>query len=419
MTITELLDCSYKERKKSQHDVHMDFSKYTAGMHSLEQTLAQPNTDQGKKSIYIHIPYCKKICSFCNMRRTINPIPDDYADLVIRQIEAYGKTEYVKTSTITSIYFGGGTPTALPSDQLASLLQALYRNFNIDKNAEISMESTVSELDDEKLKVLFQNGLNRFSIGVQTFNDEGRKTLGRIGSGKKVETLIKKAFATGFKNVNIDIIYNYPHETEAMVREDLQRAFALDVAGFSFYSLIVSGGSKIGALYQDTAEKKFENDARFFLAIVDESRKAGYDFLEITKLVKPGRDNYEYIRSGHTAGDIFPVGAGAGGSINSTSFMNPLKHDAFTEQAIPLKRVGMSVKPEYKRIKRFSGLLQEGSIATELLTQEERNKALSIIPRLEKEGLIHQKQGADRSIFTDKGFFWGNSLAADIVGTIF
>ena len=418
MTITELLDCSYKERKKSQHDVHMDFAKYTAGMHSLEETLAQPNTEQGKKSIYIHVPYCKKICSFCNMRRTINPIPDDYANLVIRQIEAYGKTEYVKTSTITSVYFGGGTPTTLPSDQLAAILQALYSNFNIDKNAEISMETTVSELDDEKLKVLFQNGLNRFSIGVQTFNDEGRKTLGRIGSGKKAENVIKKAFETGFKNVNIDIIYNYPYETEAIVREDLQRAFALDVAGFSFYSLMVSGDSKIGKLYQD-AEKKFENDARFFLAIVDESRKAGYDFLEITKLVKPGRDNYEYIRSGHTGGDIFPVGAGAGGSINRTSFMNPLKNDAFIEQAIPLKMTGMSVKPEYKRIKRFSGLLQEGVIATELLTKEELDKASAITPRLEREGLIYQKQGVQHYTFTDKGFFWGNSLAADFVGNLF
>ena len=419
MTITELLDCSYKERKKSQHDVHMDFAKYTAGMRTLEQTLAQPNTEQGKKSIYIHVPYCKKICSFCNMRRTINPVPDDYADLVIRQIEAYGKTEYVKTSTITSVYFGGGTPTTLPSEQLAAILQALYHNFNIDKNAEISMETTVSELDDEKLGVLFQNGLNRFSIGVQTFNDEGRKTLGRIGSGKKAEVLIKKAFKAGFKNVNIDIIYNYPHETETIVREDLRRAFDLDIAGFSFYSLMVSDASKIGALYQDTAEKKFENDACFFLAIVDEGRKAGYDFLEITKLVKPGRDTYEYIRSGHTGGDIFPVGAGAGGSINSTSFMNPLKNDTFTEQAIALKTMGMSVKPEYKRIKRFSGLLQEGVIAAELLTKEELEKAGVLMTRLEKEGLIHQKQDAGRRTFTDKGFFWGNSLAADFVSNLF
>ena len=253
---------------------------------------------------------------------------------------------------------------------------------------------------------------------MQTFNDEGRKILGRIGSGKKAETLIKKAFETGFKNVNIDIIYNYPHETEAIVREDLQRALDLDIAGFSFYSLMVSDSSKIGELYQD-AEKKFENDARFFLAIVDESRKAGYDFLEITKLVKPGRDNYEYIRSGHTGGDIFPVGAGAGGSVNNTSFMNPLKNDAFTDQAIALKIMGMSVKPEYKRIKRFSGLLQEGAVATDLLTKEELEKAVTIIPRLEKEGLIYQKQGEQRYTFTDKGFFWGNSLAADFVSNLF
>lgn len=419
MTIRELLDCSYKERKKSQHDVSIDFEKYAAGMNSMDKVLAQPNTEQGKKSIYIHIPYCKKICSFCNMRRTINPIPSEYTDLVIRQIEAYGKTEYVQTSTITSVYFGGGTPTALQAHELVRLLQALYNNFNIDKNAEISMETTVSELDNEKLSLLFQNGLNRFSIGVQTFNDKGRKTLGRIGSGTEVEQVIKKVFETGFRNVNIDIIYNYPHETEAMVREDVQTAFRLDIAGFSFYSLIVTGESKIGTLYENNDEKRIENDAQFFLAIIDESRKAGYDFLEITKLVKPGRDNYEYIRSSHTAGDIFPVGAGAGGSINNTGFMNPLKIDGFSEKAIPLKVMGMAVKPDYKRIKQFSGLLQEGTIALELLSGSERNNISALIPRLEKEGLIYRQQTEKYYTFTDKGFFWGNSLAADVVKNIF
>lgn len=71
--------------------------KYAKGMRSLEKPLSEPNTQNGKKSVYIHVPYCKKICSFCSMRRTINPVPDDYADLVIRQIENYGKTEYVKS----------------------------------------------------------------------------------------------------------------------------------------------------------------------------------------------------------------------------------------------------------------------------------------------------------------------------------
>ena len=159
MQAEEILNCSYKDRKKSHHDAGMGFAKYTRGIKNLQKALSVSNDDNGKNSVYIHVPYCKKICSFCSMRRTINPVPDDYYKLIIKQIENYGKTEYVKTSEIGSIYFGGGTPTALPSEQLALVLQALYKNFNIKKNAEISMETTISELDEEKLKEYEEKGL--------------------------------------------------------------------------------------------------------------------------------------------------------------------------------------------------------------------------------------------------------------------
>ena len=422
MTAEDILNCSFKDRKKSHHDTGMGSMKYSKGMRSLEKALSEPNTQNGKKSIYIHVPYCKKICNFCSMRRTINPVPDDYAALVIRQIENYGKTEYVKTSNINSVYFGGGTPTTLPAKQLAEILKALQKNFNIAKDAEISMETTVSELDDEKLKILFENGLNRISAGIQTFNDEGRKTLGRIGNGENAENFLRRTFKTGFKNVNIDIIYNYPGETKEILKEDLHKAFALDIAGFSFYSLIVMDTSKIGRSVdkEEYAEKTLHQDAEFFLTILEESRKAGYDFLEITKLVKPGRDNYEYIRSGHLGGDIFPVGAGAGGFVNNTAVMNPLDKEKCADQINGFdKTSGMWISEDYRRIKRFSGQLQEGLLDLSFLTKEESDKIYDMLTGLEKETLIKKDEGSKNYKFTDKGFFWGNSLAAELGKSIF
>lgn len=422
MQVDELLDCCYTERKKSQHDVRLDFSKYIDGKKTLDSILSQPYSGGKKNAVYIHIPYCKKICSFCNMRRAVSAAPEDYAGAVIKQIQHYGKTEYVKTTPISSVYFGGGTPTALPAEQLAAILQALYENFRIAENAEVSMETTVSELDEHKMKVLLENKLNRFSIGIQTFNDEGRKTLGRIGSGENAANVIKQAFKTGFKNVNIDIIYNYPDETESILREDLKTAFALDIAGFSFYSLIVGKDSKIARTVDPKtfAQETLRRDASFFIAALDESRKAGYEFLEITKLVKPGRDNYEYIRCGHLGGDVFPVGAGAGGSVNGTSFMNPLEKDKFIGQVGDFSQMsGMSMKPDYKHIKCFSGQMQEGSIDFSFLTEEEKEKALKIVPALEANELIKKSNTFDGYCFTDKGFFWGNSLAADLVEKVF
>lgn len=422
MQLNELLDCCYTERKKSQHDVRLDFSKYIDGNKTLDSILSQPHSGGKKNAVYIHIPYCKKICSFCNMKKAVSTAPEDYAGEVIKQIQNYGKTEYVKTAPITSVYFGGGTPTALPTEQLAAILQALYENFHIADNAEVSMETTVSELDKHKMKVLFENKLNRLSIGIQTFNNEGRKTLGRIGSGENAANVIKQTFKTGFKNVNIDIIYNYPNETETILREDLRTAFDLDIAGFSFYSLIVGKDSKIARTIDPKtfAQETLHRDASFFIAALDESRKTGYQFLEITKLVKPGRDNYEYIRTSHLGGDIFPVGAGAGGSINGTVFMNSIEKDKFTAQVNDFSQMsGMSMKPDYKHIKCFSGQMQEGSIDFSFLTKEEKEKALKIVPALESNNLIKKSNSIDGYCFTDKGFFWGNSLAADIVETVF
>jgi len=416
LTAEEILNCSYSERKKTHHDVGSSRGKYAAGMKTLDQVLSSANTKDTKNSIYIHVPYCKKICSFCNMRRTINPVPEDYANLVVQQIENYGKTEYVKTSKIKSVYFGGGTPTALPAHQLALILQALHKNFNIEKDAEVSAETTVSELDSEKLKVLFENGLNRLSIGVQTFDDKGRETLGRIGGGAAAEALIKKAFQTGFKNVNIDIIYNYPGETEEILKSDLKRAFDLDIAGFSFYSLIVTDNTKIGrgTNHKEYSEKTFGSDASFFAAAINEAKKAGYGFLEITKLVKPGRDNYEYIRISHRGGDVFPVGAGAGGSINNTGFMNPLDKDKFASSICTFdKTMGMAVKAEYKRLSGFSSLLQEGIINVSVLTAEEKEKTADLMETLKADKLIEKDESPENYVFTDKGFFWGNSIAAD------
>ncbi len=422
MQAEEILNCSYKDRKKSHHDAGMGFAKYTRGIKNLQKALSVSNDDNGKNSVYIHVPYCKKICSFCSMRRTINPVPDDYYKLIIKQIENYGKTEYVKTSEIGSIYFGGGTPTALPSEQLALVLQALYKNFNIKKNAEISMETTISELDEEKLKVLFDNGLNRLSIGVQTFNDTGRKILGRIGSGTVAEAMIQKAFRTGFKNVNIDIIYNYPDETEEILQSDLQRAFDLDIAGFSFYSLIVMDSSKLGHNLDKAAFtlSTLKRDASFFITILNAARKAGYDFLEITKLVKPERDNYEYIRTTHAGGNVFPIGAGAGGFVNGAAFMNPIEKDKFEKAAENFdKTMGMLLSRTYKTVKRFSGQLQEGIVDLSLLTEKKIKKISPLLERLKEEGLIQKLPDSDNFKFTDKGFFWGNTIAEEISKTAF
>ncbi len=130
----------------------------------------------------------------------------------------------------------------------------------LTENCEITIETTISELSDDKIEMFYNEGVNRFSIGVQTFSDNGRATLGRLGNQEIVIEKLNQLKEIGFSNVNIDIIYNYPEETLDEAIEDIKTVIDLDLAGFSFYSLIINEKATLAKTIEDSKdfyEKKF------------------------------------------------------------------------------------------------------------------------------------------------------------------
>ena len=130
--------------------------------------------------------------------------------MLIDEIMQYGKLKYIKDSRYLAVYFGGGTPTVLKANDLKRVIRAIKQELPIEKNAEITIETSVTDLTDDKIQVFQEEGVNRLSIGVQTFSDRGRRILGRNGNCSLVIDKIKGLLNTGFDNVGIDIIYNYP-----------------------------------------------------------------------------------------------------------------------------------------------------------------------------------------------------------------
>lgn len=262
--------------------------------------------------------------------------PSDYADLIVKQIKNYSKFKYIKDSKYDAIYFGGGTPTALGSEDLRKILRALKNYLPLTENCEITIETTISELSDDKIEMFYNEGVNRFSIGVQTFSDNGRATLGRLGNQEIVIEKLNQLKEIGFSNVNIDIIYNYPEETLDEAIEDIKTVIDLDLAGFSFYSLIINEKATLAKTIEDSKdfyEKKFwKRKDVFFNIISNKALDNGFEFLELTKMVKPNRDKYKYIVRRHDGEDTLPIGAGAGGYIGNTLIMNSLKMDDFREE---------------------------------------------------------------------------------------
>ncbi len=401
----------FNERLKTHHSAMSEGKKYVAGMGTPATTLMNANENDNRlATIYIHVPFCNKICSFCNMRRSLQKPAENYADLVVREIEQYAKLPYIKTTTFDAVYFGGGTPTTLSSEALSRILKSLKANFSFTSDAEFTIETTVTELTEDKMKVLIENGVNRFSVGVQTFDDKGRKQMGRIGSGEAAYERLKQLKSYDGVTVSMDLIYNYPEQTIENLMTDLDKITELNLDGFSMYSLIDMKETTI-----ERAQNE-KNDEEMFYTISRTMKARGYDFLELTKMVKS--DRYRYIMNRHKGADTLPLGAGAGGSVNGLAMMNPIKLSEYEDSVNNFSsRQGMLFIPEYVEVTRF-----KGDVQTAYLPRNEKmyGSNLEEYKKFLRELLEHEMvcQTEDGYRLTEKGIFWGNTISRHLSGMV-
>lgn len=390
-------------RIKTHHSAMASGKKYAIGARNVQDYLSlSEETANDNSTIYIHVPFCNKICSFCNMRRSLQKPSDNYYKLIINEIENYAKLSYVKNSVFDAVYFGGGTPTTLTSDALKYILQALFKNLNFTKDVEVTIETTVTELTDEKIEMLGENGVTRFSVGVQTFNDFGRTQMNRIGSGEYAYRKLQQLKDSKKFTVSMDLIYNYSGQNIVDLEDDLKKISDLDLDGFSMYSLINMKETQINEAQNLT------NDEEMFFFIADKMRKTGYEFLELTKMVKS--DKYKYIMNRHQGADTLALGAGAGGSMNGLMMMNEISIDKYAESIENFSaRQGMLFVPEYKDITIFKGDIQTLKLpANESLYNDEIQYREFVQGLLDDKYIYYHNEGYK---LTDKGVFWGNSIS--------
>ena len=176
--------------------------------------------DKNLKSIYVHIPFCAKKCRYCAFNSYADKfsLADSYFDAVSRQISALGGD---KTDTV---YIGGGTPSAVDKKYITAVLDEIYSHFDVQKNAEITVEVNPKSANYETISAYAEKNVNRISIGAQSFNQNELSAIGRIHTAKDVENAVKTAHLCGIDNVNIDIMYAIPHQTEESLAETLKKS---------------------------------------------------------------------------------------------------------------------------------------------------------------------------------------------------
>ena len=215
--------------------------------------------------IYIHIPFCLQACHYCDFHfSTSLQFKSEFLEALEKEIRI--RKNYLNSNEkIESIYFGGGTPSLLSEQELQQIFDVIFKNYEVDSAAEITLESNPEDLTKEKIKALKSTPVNRFSIGIQSFFEEDLKFMNRAHTAARAETAVKASQDAGFENITIDLIYGTPTLTNENWKINLQKAFELQVKHISAYCLTVEEKT---ALHKFIASGKVKN--------VDEEKSAAH-----------------------------------------------------------------------------------------------------------------------------------------------
>jgi len=279
--------------------------------------------------IYIHIPFCKQACNYCDFHfSTSLQHVDEMTDAICKEILL--KKSRISDQQIGSIYFGGGTPSLLPEKSLAKIFDTLTSNFSISADAEITIETNPDDLDAKKITQLRQLPVNRFSIGVQSFFNEDLVWMNRAHTSNEAETCIKRSQDAGFENLSIDLIYGFPLLTDEKWLSNINKAISLQTPHISAYSLTVEPKTALAAAIKKGKQIPVndEQSAAQFITLTEKLAIAGFDHYEISNYSLPGRHavhNTNYWRGIPYLG-IGPSAHGFNGNIRYLNIANNAKY---------------------------------------------------------------------------------------------
>ncbi len=245
------------------------------------------------KAAYLHIPFCEHICHYCDFNKVFlkgQPV-DEYLTALDKEIELTLK-QYPAIEMDT-IFVGGGTPTSLNERQLERFCQSINNHLPKSAGMEFTFEANPGDLSKEKLQILKNAGVNRISLGVQTFNDELLKKIGRVHRAKDVYQTIDNAKLAGFENISIDLIFSLPAQTKDDFKESLIEAFSLEIPHYSAYSLIIEPKTVFYNLMKKGMLPRPGEDveAGMYEMLMEEMEKHGYKQYEISNFSKSGYES--------------------------------------------------------------------------------------------------------------------------------
>lgn len=287
-------------------------------------------------SVYIHIPFCKAACSYCDFHFSVNHEKmDQLVDALVREIQL--RSDYLGTGptkqVLQTIYFGGGTPSLLSENQLSRLFDELRKHFDFANDIEITLEANPDDLTEEKLAQLNKSPVNRLSIGVQSFFDEHLNLMRRAHSAQSAVSCIRNAAAAGFDNITIDLIYGVPGMSNEQWQSNLDTAFGLPVNHLSAYCLTIEKRTLLNKLIREGKVAAPDEDlaAVQFEMLMKAAAANQFEHYEISNFAKDGKysvhntsywQNKPYLGIGPSAHSFNGISRQWNVAANATYVMN-------------------------------------------------------------------------------------------------
>ncbi|WP_066311976.1 radical SAM family heme chaperone HemW [Bacillus sp. FJAT-29814] len=375
------------------------------------------------KAAYLHIPFCEHICHYCDFNKVFlkgQPV-DEYLQAIQQEMQL--TLQHYPTTELETIFVGGGTPTSLDEKQLFIFCESINRRLPQSENLEFTFEANPGDLSKDKLQILKEAGVNRLSLGVQTFNAKLLEKIGRVHRAKDVFKTIEAAKSVGFENISIDLIYSLPTQTVEDFKQTLTTAFSLDIQHFSAYSLIIEPKT---VFYNLMKKGKLPTpgediEAQMYELVMEEMEKRGFHQYEISNFSIPGyesRHNLTYWNNEHYYG----FGAGAHSYLNGVRRSNiaPVKKyiDRITGGELPVLEVNSVSMAEQMEEEMFLGLRKTDGVSVkhfiEKFAQDPGEIFKNEITDLVTKGLLELE--GDRIRLTKRGRLLGNEVFQAFLG---
>lgn len=369
--------------------------------------------------IYIHIPFCKQACYYCDFHFSVSLKNKDTL-LKSLETELILRKDYLQNSPIETIYFGGGTPSLLTADEILRLFEVVSNNYNLNSEIEFTLEANPDDLSTQKVKELSKTPINRFSIGIQSFFENDLKFMNRAHTVSEADSSVKRVQDAGFENITIDLIYGIPKMNADKWKENLHKAFDLKVPHLSCYALTVEEKTALHHLIKTKKYPTVSDELAFehYQILVKETAQHNFIQYELSNFGKDGyfsKHNMSYWMGKSYLG-IGPSAHSFNGSSRSWNIANNPKYiKSLIQKELPITTEILTLTNQFNEYLMTGLRTVFGVSLSEIELRFGLNYKNHLLNQVEKQLHLKQVEIKNNTIYiTSEGRFLTDSILTDL-----